>query len=244
MSTATMSFAPRRAFTALSRLLRDPDDLPQVFTLIQSFSGGAPARLLRRLRGTASGARMLRERPDIVPLLSDREALRRLPDGSLGRAYLDFVESEDISAQGLLDANERGRVAAPELPEDLAWLHARMRDTHDLWHAVTGYKGDVLGEAGLLAFTLVQTRNPGVALIVIAALLKARDDREVRRFIVAGLRRGWRAAWLPATEWETLLAEPVVDVRARLGVDAPPVYTPLRSAELKLFQGVPRKTFQ
>jgi ubiquinone biosynthesis protein COQ4 len=232
MSTQTAAFSPRRALTALGRLLRDPDDLPQVFTLIQSISGRSPLRLLKRLRATERGARLLERRPDIVPLLSDREALRRLPAGSLGRAYLDFVESEGISAQGIMDAAARGR-AAEELPADLEYLHARMRDTHDLWHAVTGYKGDVLGEAALLAFLLAQTRNPGVALIVLVALFKTRGDRDARQLIVDGFRRGRRAAWLPDVEWEALLAQPVADVRSQLGVAAPPVYTPVRSSELR-----------
>jgi ubiquinone biosynthesis protein COQ4 len=234
--TSLGSFSPRRALVSLRRLLRDPDDLPEVFTLIDSLSGLAPLRMRRRLRRSLSGARLLRARPDIVPLLSDRERLRQLPAGSLGRAYLAFVESEGISAAGIVEANERAQVAAPERSPELAWVHARMRDTHDLWHAVTGYQGDVLGEASLLAFLLAQTGNAGVGLIVAAALMKSLRDPEVRRTIVTGFRRGWRANWLPEVEWESLLALPVDEVRARLGVDAPPRYRPIRSAELRADQ--------
>ena len=39
-----------RAGRALSALLRDPDDLPQVFTLIDSMAGTAPHRLQWRMR--------------------------------------------------------------------------------------------------------------------------------------------------------------------------------------------------
>ena len=56
-----------RAGRALQALMRDPDDLPQVFTLIESISGTAPHRLLWKFKRTASGARLLREQPDIVP---------------------------------------------------------------------------------------------------------------------------------------------------------------------------------
>jgi ubiquinone biosynthesis protein COQ4 len=233
MSSSLSTFSPRRAWRSLQRLLRDPDDLPEVFTLIQSLSGLAPLRMRRRLRRSEAGARLLRARPDIVPLLSDREALRRLPEGSLGRAYLAFVESEGISAAGIQEANERGRVDGFAPSPELQWLHGRMRDTHDLWHAVTGYQGDVLGEAALLAFLFAQTWNLGVGLIVAAALVKSAPEPEAQRTIVAGFRRGLRAAWLPAVEWEALLARPVDEVRATLGVDAPPRYQPLRSAELK-----------
>lgn len=234
MSQVHGSFAPRRALEALVKLVRDPDDLPQVFTVIESFSGPAIARNVRRLRRTASGARLLRERPDIATILRDREALRRLPEGSLGRAYLAFMEWEGISAEGIVAASEEGRSAPLEqAAPDEAYFEQRMRDTHDLWHAVTGYRGDVLGEAALLGFSLAQTENPAIALIVLAALFKTRGAPEARKLIVDGFRRGRRASWLIDMEWEALLALPVEEVRARLGVDAPPVYTPIRSAELR-----------
>ena len=47
------------------------------------------------------------------------------------------------------------------------------------------------------------------------------------------MHRSRRAAWLPAQEWEKLLGLPVGEVRRRLSLDAPPVYTEIRSAQLK-----------
>ena len=46
-----------RAGRALAALMRDPDDLPQVFTLIDSMSGTAPHRMIRKLRRSTEGAR-------------------------------------------------------------------------------------------------------------------------------------------------------------------------------------------
>jgi ubiquinone biosynthesis protein COQ4 len=216
-----------RAARALGALLKDPDDLPQVFTLIESVSGTAPHRLLFRLRRTESGKRLLRDKPDIMPVLADRAGLHALPEGSLGRAYLAFVESEGISPEGIKTASE-----GIKPPPAFAFLNMRMRDTHDLWHAATGYKGDVLGEASLLAFTLAQNWNTGVAFIVAAALFKGFGRLETT-VIRDGYRRGRAAAWLPAQEWESLLPLPLDEVRARLKLGAPPVYTPIRSSELR-----------
>jgi ubiquinone biosynthesis protein COQ4 len=232
MFQAADSFSPRRALDALGKLLADPDDLPQVFTMIDALSGPTIALNMRRMRRTPTGARLLRDRPDVAALLRDREALARLPEGSLGRAYLAFMESEGITAEGIVEASEQGGDAA-ERTADLAYLKDRLRDTHDLWHAVTGYRGDVLGELALLGFSFAQTRNPAIALIVIAALLKKVRDLESAKLIADGFRRGVRAAWLVDIEWEALLALPVDEVRARLGVGAPPHYTPVRSAELR-----------
>ena len=108
-----------------------------------------------------------------------------------------------------------------------------MRDTHDLWHAVTGYRGDVLGETALLAFTLAQISNAGIAVILAVGLWKTMGIPAARGVIIEGFRRGRRAAWLPAEAWEELLSQPIGAVRARLNLGDPPVYTPVRSAELK-----------
>lgn len=116
------------------------------------------------------------------------------------------------------------------------YLHQRMRDTHDLWHAAVGYKGDVVGEISLLAFTLAQNWNTAVALIVVTALAKGLSRGNVE-LILDGYRRGRTAAWLPAQDWESLLPLPLEAVRAQLRLAAPPQYTPVRTTELRA-QGV------
>jgi ubiquinone biosynthesis protein COQ4 len=232
-----VQFAPRRAFRAARILAADPDDLPQVFTIIESLSLDTLARIARRMGRSEGGRRLKETRPDVVRLLADRDALRRLPEGSLGRAYLAFVESEKISAAGIRDAGAKGMTNEVPVPAELAWVHGRMRDTHDLWHAATGYAGDVLGETALLAFTFAQTWNPAIGLILAIGLAKTgaapTGGAAARRTILDGFRRGTRARWLPEQEWEAMLALPVVEVRRRLALEAPPVYTPIRSAELK-----------
>jgi ubiquinone biosynthesis protein COQ4 len=236
MSMPFLTTDAPKALRAARALLADPDDLPQVFTLLEALSGDTLQRLHRRIGASASGQRLLADRPDIVRLLDDREGLRQLPDGSLGRAYLAFVEAENISASGIKDAAEQGLSGERDLSPDEAYVHQRMRDTHDLWHAATGYKGDVLGETALLAFILAQTHNPGVFFIVALGLFKtigAPAAREARAVIVDGFRRGMRTAWLPDQEWEALLALPLDEVRARLHVGPPPVYEPIRSADLR-----------
>ncbi len=232
-----LQFAPRRALAAARILADDPDDLPQVFTIIESFSADTLQRIANRMRETETGRRVLESRPDIVEKLADREALARMPEGSLARTYLAFVEREKISAEGIRDAAAMGTKHVHELPKPLDFVHQRMRDTHDLWHAVTGYSGDVLGESALLAFTFAQTWNPGIALIIAIALAKTANapngGAAARKTMLDGFRRGQRAAWLPGQAWESMLALPIEEVRKRLSLDAPPVYTESRSSELK-----------
>lgn len=222
-----------RAVRAVKRLLDDPDDLPQVFTVIESLPGGSPGAMRRKLEATEEGRRLLQERPDIVPLLRDRARLRAMPEGSLAHAYLAFVESENIGAEGLLAAAAEGEAGAlAAAGEVLRWQHERMRDTHDLWHAVTGYRGDVLGELSLLAFNLGQNWHPGIALMVAAALARglSRDDTWL---VLEGYARGRRAMFLPGVRWEDWLHRPLAEVREELRVSGPPPYRPVRTSELR-----------
>jgi ubiquinone biosynthesis protein COQ4 len=231
---AFVQFQPLRALRAARTLFADPDDLPQVFTIIESLSGGTLTRIARRMQQDPSGRRLLEHKPDLVDKLVDREALARLPEGSFGRAYLAFVERENISADGIRAAAAQGM--AGTLPAPLDYVSARLRDTHDLWHVVTGYSGDVLGETALLAFIFAQTWNPGIGLIIALGFAKtaqAPQGGAARATILDGFRRGRRTRWLPAVEWEQLLALPLSEVRARLTADAPPEYTPIRSSQLK-----------
>jgi ubiquinone biosynthesis protein COQ4 len=222
---------PLRALRALRALEADPDDLPQVFTIIDNLPGRAPGRLLERLRDTPFGRRLLVDRPRLAATLTDRAALARLPEGSLGRAYLAFVEEHGISPEGIVSASEIGGARPKDLDPDMVLVGDRMRDAHDLWHVVTGYGTDLVGEAALLAFSYAQTKNPGVLLVVL--LGAARFAAEQRDVMWEGYKRGARAAWLPEVEWEALLARPLEEVRRQLGVGPLPIYTPVTSESLR-----------
>lgn len=221
-----------RALRALRALSADPDETSHVFTIIDSLSGRAPNHLVGLFRRSEDGRRLLREREAIVPLLADRAALARMPEGSLGRAYLAFVDREGITADGLVAASEKGHTGVQAVGSELEYAGQRMRDTHDLWHTVTGYQGDLLGETSLLAFNVPQVWNPGIALIVVLGVYRVRTA-EVLSMVAGGFWRGLRARYLPAVDWAALLPLPLDEVRARLRVIPVPAYEALRTDELR-----------
>ena len=219
---------PLDALRAIRALIRNPDDTALVFEIIEALSGKTRTRVYDRFCRSESGQRLLASQPNLLARLTDRAALLGLPAGTLGRTYGEFMSREQISANGLVEASEDW--LRDDLPADRRWFADRLRDTHDLWHVVTGYGRDLIGEASLLAFTYAQTRNPGIGFIVAVAYLKARGiNRPARRLLREGYRRGRRAAWLPGVEWEALLEQPLARVREQLGVGEPPVYQPVRS---------------
>jgi ubiquinone biosynthesis protein COQ4 len=222
---------PLDAWRALARLVRDPDETKHVFDLIDALSGNSGERIYRRFQTTDSGRRILAAKRELLPVLSDREHLLALPVGSLGRTYAEFMTREQITADGLVQASMEGGRENADLPPERQLVGTRLRDSHDLWHVVTGYGRDLVGEACVLAVTYAQTRNRGIGAIVAMAWWKAgREMPSARAAIRDAYRRGKRAAWLPALEWEELLARPLAQVREELGFGEPPAYEAMRSA--------------
>jgi ubiquinone biosynthesis protein COQ4 len=186
-----------------------------------------PNGYARLLRSPAGGAIAFRHQ-ELAEVLSDREFLARLPEGSVGRAYLHFTTSENISAQGLIEESRKG-IDQDEIDSahPYAWYGRRLRDVHDLWHVLTGYSRDALGEASLVAFSYAQTKSHGFALIGAAGALKLRQEMPGQPMVAAvweGYRNGRKAAWLPGEDYVRLLSEPLSAARERLNIQQPIVY--------------------
>ena len=233
MSDAAALETPLRPFTALravGRLLRDPEDTRQVFVVMTAMRGRSGRRLFERFVKSPVGAQVTAERRRLLDRLQDRGGLAALPDGSLGRAYLAFMDTEQLTAAGLVEASEAGRTAVAD-PRALLFRD-RMRDMHDLTHVLTGYGRDGLGELCLLAFMYRHTQNLGGALIALMGMgrfPKGPIGRALRAAVFEGFRNGGRAAWLPGLDWEALLARPLTDLRRELNITAPVRYQAVAS---------------
>ena len=154
-----------------------------------------------------------------------------MPAGSLGRAYLDFVSEENLSAEGLVEASKIRDTPPPA--NDMTWFRERNREMHDLLHVTAGYGRDPLGEACVLAFTSAQNGSRGAA--VIAAVGAFRNSRRLHtplaaRAVWQAWRQGKRADWVIGADWETLLAQPLAAVRACFGIAETRNYPQLRDA--------------
>lgn len=216
---------PLHALRALRRLLADKEDTGQVFEIMRALNGASTARAYRRLLTTREGGRIAYERPELARRLMDDAWLDSLPQGSVGACYRDFIRAENLSAEGLIEISRQGAAAVDE-PHPYAWMGRRTRDIHDIWHVLTGYHRDGLGEACLVAFSYAQTRGLGWALIAAGAAWRARKAKTwpYKRAIWQGYRRGRACAWLQGEDYEALLAEPLEAARRRLGLTPPTWY--------------------
>ncbi|MXP25358.1 hypothetical protein GRI39_04765 [Altererythrobacter indicus] len=217
-------FRPLAALRAVQALRTNPDDTRQIFMIFQALGGRSSARMFARFRNSLNGQRFLSEERSLLKVLTDRNSLAELPAGSVGRAYLAFMESENLSAEGLVEASEGRAENAP--PQEQLFL-ARMRDAHDLTHILTGYGRDPLGELCLLAFMNRHTRNPGQLLIIAMSWLQV--PKSARPAIREAYRNGAKARWLVDQDYEALLARPLNEVRSDLGIRPPLLYESMQS---------------
>lgn len=213
----------KRAWRALRTLIRDSERTDQVFEIIRALAGSSWERNFQHFCAHPEGRRLLRERPDLFAALADRDSLRRLPEGSFGRAYLAFMEAGELTPQGLVEAEVENDAQWPnDTPPDAdhQFFGDRLRDMHDLWHVLTGYGRDEAGEAANLAFTLGQMPEPGIALIVLAGAVIGPKDLRLTwpRYLLNAYHRGHNSALLSTAPYERLLAEPLDDVRRLLRI--------------------------
>jgi ubiquinone biosynthesis protein COQ4 len=217
---------PVRALLSVRRLIANPDATEEVFRVIEALKGDSIARAVARLRQIPEGRDLLESRTQILPLLCDRARLRALPEGTVGRTYVELMERQGITAEGLVAASASAQRHAG-LTEDEQWLADRLRDIHDLQHVLTGYGPDPLGELCLLSFMTTQTYNRGIAFIVYMARHSGRKrfpGVDLDACVEEGASLGRASRWLPALRLEDFLADPLPEVRARLGMPVPQRY--------------------
>ena len=227
---------PRRqwgvALRALKRLLSDKEDTGQVFEIMGALNGDSTAKGYRRLLTTPNGGRLAYERVELAQRLMDDAWLDSFAPGTVGAAYRDFVRSENISAEGLAEIS-RARTGKVETAHPNAWFARRTRDTHDLWHILSGYHRDGLGEACLVAFSYAQTGSLGWALIAVGAAARTRRGAKhpYARAIWQGYQRGKAAKWLAGEDYERLMAEPLDAARRRLNITPATLYDAIPAAD-------------
>jgi ubiquinone biosynthesis protein COQ4 len=229
-ATASREHHPIRwleAFRALYDLMKDNDDTTHVFRIVGALRGNSDLRLVARMRESEIGRRILDERRSMLDVLSNREKLRALPEGSLGRVYLAFMEREGLTAEGLAQAADDGYGESRRTDPDVVTVSDWARDSHDLWHVLTGYGRDPLGELCLLGVLYSQVRTLGTGFIALLGLLRVPYEypgAPCIRAVLQGFRIGRNAQWMLAQDWEALLAKPFEQVREELGLEDPTFY--------------------
>jgi ubiquinone biosynthesis protein COQ4 len=204
---------PRRLASA-ARALYDLSFEPKmegVSDLTDALCVPAMRRMAERLQADPAGRRLLAERPQLDSKHVDFQSLAALPEGTLGRAFALFLGQYGITPDSF-------RPPAAYFGDAAGYVTRRLRQTHDLWHLLTGYAPDTCGEFMLSAFIFAQVGAPSSLLVALLGPVRyGLGRRDLPRDVVAAYHRGKAAGFLTAFYWEDHWAEPLASVRARLG---------------------------
>ncbi|MEQ5786762.1 hypothetical protein J3454_02515 [Erythrobacter sp. NFXS35] len=220
-------YRPLRAWKNFRLLIADKEDTSLVFKIFESLPSKTFLPRVAELALSEHGEHLRRSEPRLPEILDDHAALRRTPKGSLAHAYCDFMETEGLSAAGLVAEAER--LGRPKYPDLVQWFMERSRDTHDLFHILTGYGRDALGEQCVLLFTHGQSPSQGHLLIGYAGAANIKkmvkgSEAPVFGAVRQAHRTGKGAPRLIEQSIRELLAQPLEAVRAQLNIPAPTQY--------------------
>ncbi|KAF4553223.1 Ubiquinone biosynthesis protein coq4 [Elsinoe fawcettii] len=175
------------------------------------------SRLRKAMLSHPTGRRILRDKPRMTSETLNIPHLRSLPKGTLGHAYVDWLDREGVSP------DTRDQVRYIDDPEE-AYVMQRYRESHDFFHALTGLPIIAEGEIALKAFEFANTVLPMTGLSV-AAVARLKPEERTRFFQVYGpwaVRNGLSAEEVINVYWEEEMETSVEDLRKRLGVEQPP----------------------
>lgn len=144
------------------------------------------------------------------------EELVQLPAGSVGQIY----------AQHMIDQNlQPDFYEILQIKCDVTYVMMRMRETHDLWHIMTGFSTEVPGELGLQAFMFAQLQTPLAPILIAGRTLIStfRNPKEVVQVydhIAKGWAMGRHAKLIFGLDWDENWSRPLSEVRSEFNLQA------------------------
>ena len=99
-------FRPLKAWHHFRKLMADKEDTEQVFHIIAALRGRKFRAIAEKFWHSDKGQNLLASDERLIDILDDHDTLKQLPAGTVGRAYVDFMEREGLSAAGL-EARQR-----------------------------------------------------------------------------------------------------------------------------------------
>lgn len=195
-------------------LLINPGNTLSVYDIEDGLRNGKASQLSFNFIKSQPGVKeIIQER--YLATLPSLETLARYPENSLGYCLAAYLKKFNFTPDFYRSL---------EVKDDLSYLYLRRRQTHDIWHIITGFGTDPASELGLKAFELAQTRSPMSVIILAGGLLRTilktpEQLVEVLDRIAVGYRMGVNAKSFLAQKWEDRWQKPVAQWRKELGVE-------------------------
>ncbi len=202
-----------KAFESFFNMVKAPDgDFDAVAILSKTLNDAETLNIIIEfLSHHPQGKQAFLSRPRLGSV--DLQQLLTYPQNTLGYVYADHM-----TRNGLMP------LQTSKSDNDYQFFIAHIRETHDLWHVVTGFDTNIIGEIQLEAFYVAQLYASRFWLALIAKnLLKAVvDDIETAGEYLNAITQGWtmaqRAKPLFGIRWNTLWSTPLKDIRTNLNI--------------------------
>ncbi|RDW63831.1 hypothetical protein BP5796_10333 [Coleophoma crateriformis] len=173
-----------------------------------------------------TGRRILRDRPRISSKTLSVNYLRSLPENTVGRAYVDWLDREGVSP------DTRDAVQYID-DEECAYVMQRYRESHDFYHALTGLPVFIEGEVALKAFEFANTLLPmtGLSTVAILKFKPAERGRFFNIYLPWAISNGLTSKEVINVYWEEILEKDVGELRSELGIQQPVDLREIRKQE-------------
>lgn len=204
-----------------------------IAALSETTAGPFLSKLRDEMLKTEAGRQILQDRPRLTTKTINLEELRKLPDNSFGRAYVDWLDwckvtpdtRDPVSSFIFLNLNVFGKVRFIDNPE-LAYVMQRYRECHDFYHVVTGFPVNVSAELVVKWFEMANFGLPVAAISALFGPLRltsAGRRRLLSTYIPWALKCGSSADCLIGVYWEKEWNAPITELKTRLGISEPPI---------------------
>lgn len=225
---------PHVSLAAFFGLMKNKDDTTHVFKFSANINGDRVHHTFRRWMAGPNAKLLIEDDPTaLLRALDDRDRLRALPVGTVGRAYADFMDEAGFDTDGINECFRKDGLITPEFDEQYPEFSAfvwYLNLTHDMYHILTGYSRDGLGELAVINMTSRITRLRGLRWLSYFGALRIKAEAPeipVGKILRNAKAMGLASADLLQVNFIDLLDRPLREVREELNITPDPVYQAL-----------------
>lgn len=174
----------------------------------------------------------------LIARLSDAASLRQLSPGSLGNAYIQYMDRNSLNFSDFIrecTSMHQGYYSKANASEVQRNWFMTNNICHDFFHVLGGYDIDALGELCVQSFFSGQSGSRAAWMLArIGMVVAAAAAPGIGAFAMVrcAYRQGVAAGNFALVDWTKLLGEPLDSVRASLNISPNPAYAGVPKARL------------
>ena len=197
-----------RLFLNIKKISKDPNDTEAALSVADNlYSLGLLDPEVQFIKSNSKNVEHINSQYMIAEIKLDE--LQKLPEGTLGKAYSDHMLKHNLQPDFY---------KVLPIVNDTTYVMMWMRQTHDFWHTITGFKTTIPHELGLQSFMHAQVRTPLASMLIggriIAATFKNFSEvAEIFDAVAHGWIMGKNADSIFSIPWDKKYAMPLADLR-------------------------------